>query len=57
VYFILFKDIFIAYRDALFAALYCEPEGCGKHLFGDGSDHPLQALLEGVGGKDAAHQV
>ena len=56
-YFTLFLDIFTVDKETLFAALYCEPEGCSEHLFGDGSDHPLQALLEGVGGKDTAHQV
>ena len=56
-YFIIIFDILTADRNALFAELYCQPEGDREPLFGAGFDHPLQALLEGVGGKAAGRQV
>ena len=52
----LFFDLVSADPDALFAALYPPPKGGGEGLLARGSDQPLPAFLEGVGGKGGARQ-
>jgi hypothetical protein len=43
--------------ETLFPALYLSPKDSGEVLFGDGSCHPLTALLEDVGGQGVVRQL
>jgi hypothetical protein len=56
-YFRLFFDMVTADPDALFKVLYPSAKGGGEVLFDDDSVHPIQVVLEGVGGEVQALQL
>jgi hypothetical protein len=56
-YFRLFFGMVIADLEALFMALYPSAKGGNEDLFDVVSDHPIQDVLEGVGGEAGALQL